>query len=97
MDFDNAARPLNTGPFACPCCGYTTLPVRGGDEICQVCFWEDDGQDDIDEDDVRGGPNHLLSLTQARENYRTLGACDERWLQQVRPPMDSERPTGEQT
>jgi hypothetical protein len=42
-----------------------TLNERGGWEICAVCFWEDDGQDDHDADNVRGGPNGALSLTQA--------------------------------
>jgi hypothetical protein len=30
---------------ACPCCGYLTLTEKAGDEICQICFWHDDGQD----------------------------------------------------
>jgi hypothetical protein len=38
-----------------------------------VCFWEDDGQDDIDADIVYGGPNGSLSLTQARHNYQERG------------------------
>jgi Cysteine-rich CPCC len=58
----------------CPCCFNQTLPVRGRFEICRVCFWEDDGQDDSDADVVRGGPNGELSLTQGRENYKTLQA-----------------------
>ena len=52
-------------PLRCPCCGCLTLGERGGYEICPVCFWEDDGQDDHDADVVRGGPNRALSLTQA--------------------------------
>ena len=47
-----------------------TLSERGGFEICSVCWWEDDGQDDADADVVRGGPNGDLSLTQARKNFR---------------------------
>ena len=42
--------------YRCPCCGYKTLPERGGFELCPVCFWEDDGQDDADADTIRGGP-----------------------------------------
>ena len=57
-------------PLRCPCCGCKTLRERGGFQICQVCFWEDDGQDDHDADVVRGGPNGRLSLTQARANYQ---------------------------
>jgi hypothetical protein len=75
----------------CPCCRSKTLPARGEDEICPVCFWEDDGQDDADADVVLGGPNGSLSLTQARENFRKLGACDARFLGKVRPPRPDER------
>jgi hypothetical protein len=53
------------GPYICPCCGYRTLLERGAYDICQVCFWEDDGQDDHDADVVRGGPSYELSLTAA--------------------------------
>jgi hypothetical protein len=42
--------------FRCPCCGFRTLNERGGYDICPVCFWEDDGQDDADANTVCGGP-----------------------------------------
>jgi hypothetical protein len=57
------------GPFRCPCCGFKTLAEQNAYEICPICLWEDDGQDDTDADSVRGGPNGGLSLTQARANY----------------------------
>ncbi len=79
-------------PVRCPCCLCKTLSERGGFDICSVCFWEDDGQDDYDADVVRGGPNGALSLTQARANYRRLGACEARFVQSVRPPTADERP-----
>jgi hypothetical protein len=79
-------RSRDDGPYACPCCGYVTLAERGGFEICPICFWEDDGQDDADADVVLGGPNGLLSLTQARRNFATFGACDERCRDFVRSP-----------
>jgi hypothetical protein len=82
------------GLVACPCCACLTLPTRGDYELCPVCFWEDDGQDDDDADVVRGGPNGLLSLTQARANYAAFGACDRTFLQKVRPPRPEERPVG---
>ena len=59
--------------FCCPCCGYPTLPERGGHDICELCNWEDDGQDDPQADEVRGGPNGSYSLAQARENFHTYG------------------------
>jgi len=79
------------GPFRCPCCRCLTLPERGGYELCPVCFWEDDGQDDADADVVRGGPNYTLSLSTARTNYARIGACEERVLPHVRPPRPEER------
>ena len=78
--------------YACPCCGNLTLPERGGFDICPVCFWEDDGQDNQDADVVRGGPNYALSLAAARENYSTIGACEERCVPHVRAPNPEELP-----
>ena len=78
--------------FACPCCGYLTLPVRGDFELCPVCFWEDDGQSDDDADEVVGGPNGSLSLTQARANFIAFGACDRQFVAKVRPPLPKEQP-----
>lgn len=77
---------------ACPCCAHLTLTVRGGFEICPVCFWEDDGQDDHDADKVRGGPNGDRSLHAARTNYAGCGACDDGSVQFVRGPLAHELP-----
>jgi hypothetical protein len=78
--------------YACPCCHSLTLEERGGFDICPICFWEDDGQDDADADIVRGGPNHALSLTQASENFLRIGAVEDRFLKNVRAPLPSEQP-----
>ena len=89
--FKNISEPwYSEKTFRCPCCKYKTLHSRGGFEICPVCFWEDDGQDDHDADEVRGGPNSTLSLTEAREAYKTIGATQERSLRYVRPPAPDE-------
>ncbi|MHA3979743.1 CPCC family cysteine-rich protein [Halovulum sp. GXIMD14794] len=55
--------------FLCPCCLLPTLSGRAAYNICQVCWWEDDGQDEADADDITCGPNHGHSLTQARRNF----------------------------
>ena len=80
--------------FACPCCGYLTLPSpsEATMRLCPVCFWEDDGQSDEDADEVFGGPNGSLSLTQARANFRAFGACDRQFVAKVRPPLPKEQP-----
>ena len=89
--FHNVNKPTEKQPtYRCPCCGFLTLCGRSGFEICPVCFWEDDGQDDHDADEVRGGPNGKLSLTQARENYRRCGAADKGHLPSIRKPLSTE-------
>ena len=74
--------------FPCPCCGHLTLNERASFEICEVCDWEDDGQDDADADIVRGGPNGGLSLTAARAAFTAANVkftglagqeCKRRW------------------
>lgn len=62
--------PLPGVRYPCPCCGYPMLSERGGYEICSLCGWEDDGQDDPHADEVWGGPNADYSLTEARDNFR---------------------------
>jgi hypothetical protein len=59
----------------CPCCDYYTLQKRGRHTVCPVCFWEDDGID-LDELDEVSSANHI-SLRQARANFIRLGAADE--------------------
>ncbi|MEQ1734270.1 MAG: CPCC family cysteine-rich protein [Bacteroidia bacterium] len=50
----------------CPSCGFATLTHRGHYELCDVCDWEDDNQDDATAHEVWGGPNSNLSLTESR-------------------------------
>lgn len=58
-----------TTRYTCPCCGFPTLHERKLYDSCTVCFWEDDGQDDTEADEVWGGPNGDYSLTDARSNF----------------------------
>jgi hypothetical protein len=63
-------KPTDAGIMVpCPCCGYPTLSQRNMYDICELCGWEDDGQDDENADKVFGGPNASYSLTQARANF----------------------------
>jgi hypothetical protein len=94
--FDEYTARLNSQPrdlpLRCLCCGCKTLSERTAFEICEVCFWEDDGQDDGDANDNRGGPNGSLSLAEARANYLRFGACEEKMVENVRPPRPDELP-----
>ena len=91
MVFTSISKPTESKPtYRCPCCHALTLQGRGGFEICPVCYWEDDGQDDHDADEVRGGPNGTLSLSAARANYKQHGASEARFIGSVRKPLPQE-------
>jgi hypothetical protein len=62
--------------YACPCCGRKSLEERATFDVCRVCWWEDDGQDNKDAHESYGGPNYGISLSQARYNYLTEGIYD---------------------
>jgi hypothetical protein len=66
-------RPWKQFPDTCPCCGYETIDGRGNYDICPICWWEDDGQDNDDANVVRSGPNSNVSLTRARISFLTHG------------------------
>lgn len=76
--------------YQCPCCGYYTFDCAtgGSDEICKVCFWQDDYVL-FNDPDFAGGPSKV-SLNQARINYKEFGACEERFLPYVRKPKPDE-------
>ena len=59
-----------------------TLGERMSYEICELCFWEDDGQD-LDALDMASGPNHGLTLRESRDNFLNYGACDRRMVKHV--------------
>ena len=77
----------------CEVCGYPTFAEdeRGRFFICTVCFWEDDGLHD-NPDEPCGGPNHDLSLNDARRHYKQFGACERDMIKHVRKPKPEEIP-----
>ena len=83
---------MSETPYPCPCCGYRTLPEPppGTHEICDVCFWEDDGIQ-FDHPDYEGGAN-AVSLNEARLNYRAFAVSEVRFKLAVRPPRPDEQP-----
>ena len=76
--------------YRCPCCGYKTLdlPPPNTFDICDVCFWEDDGVQ-FRRPDYRGGANDV-SLNEARANFRKFGAKEERFIGKTRKPYEDE-------
>jgi hypothetical protein len=86
---------MQTINVRCLCCGSRTLTAPGVFELCPVCWWLDDGQDEADADVVRGGPNGTLSLTAARANFLAYGASDPRFLGRVRAALPAECEAGQ--
>lgn len=75
---------------ACPCCKNLTLQHRAMYEICPVCWWEDDGQDDPNEI-AHASPNRV-TLAEAQANYAAFGAKSEAHKHLARAPGRRERP-----
>lgn len=76
--------------YKCPCCGYYTfehLPI-GELEICPVCCWYDDTECLENLDYIN--PCLGVSLKQARKNYLVNRVCKEKFLSEVRLPMENE-------
>lgn len=68
--FDNyiSQNGLKRTVMTCPSCGFPTLHFPAIHEICDVCNWQNDGQDDPDADREYGGPN-AISLTDSRIEF----------------------------
>ncbi|MBK5480864.1 hypothetical protein JFV29_02750 [Peribacillus sp. TH16] len=75
--------------FTCPCCGYKTLNEEPPDtyEICEICFWEDDGYQYKypDEDDANN-----ISFREAQQNFIKLGVSEGAFSKNVRKPKRSD-------
>ncbi|GEN74246.1 CPCC family cysteine-rich protein [Chryseobacterium lathyri] len=65
--------------FPCPCCNYKTIKDKGNYEICKVCFWEDDGNDDKSK---YSQVNHM-TLGEAKDNFKIKGAILDKFLKFV--------------
>lgn len=86
------SRPVINPRWPCPCCAYRTLEEKppGSYFICPVCFWEDDPVQ-FDDPTYRGGAN-VVSLDDARTNFKMFAASEERFKHNVRPPRSDEQP-----
>lgn len=80
--------------YTCPGCGFPTLRGRNEFNICDLCNWEDDGQDDnansiqdvLQEQGIfLAGPNGLLSL---KENRINIGRMLESYMELIDGEVD---------
>ncbi len=75
--------------FTCPCCGHLVFDeAPGSDDICPVCFWQDDVVQ-LRWPDIGGGANRP-SLIEAQGNVVRLGAVEERLVPFVRSATSTE-------
>lgn len=75
--------------FPCPACGHLVFAeAPGSDDICLVCFWEDD-LTQLRWPELAGAKNEV-SLKEAQRNFVELGASEERFRGDVRNATDSE-------
>ena len=75
--------------YKCACCGNYTL-IEKHDDICPVCYW----QEDIVQEkypDFEGGANEV-NLKQERENYKIFDVSDKMFIDKVRKPFSNELP-----
>jgi hypothetical protein len=76
---------MSAEPYPCPCCGHLVFAEPpGSDDICMICFWEDDATQ------LRfpelGDQTNWVPLAEAQRNYLKFGAIEERFAQDVRKP-----------
>lgn len=81
LDFKHEIEGVQEELSICPCCEYKTLPSKGEYDICPVCFWEDDGNNDPVS---YSSPNHM-TLAQGRKNFTEFGTMSQSSLQFVEP------------
>jgi hypothetical protein len=75
--------------FPCPCCGHLTFKEPpGSDDICPVCFWEDDSSQL--RFPLTGGGANRVSLSDAQSNYRESGASEVNLVRNCRPATTAE-------
>jgi len=74
--------------YPCPCCGYMIFgEPPGSNDICPICFWEDD-LSQLRFPTITGA-NHV-SLIEGQKNYAVTRACELRMLPHVRSPTLSD-------
>ena len=73
---------LKNASVHCPCCNFISLSQQDSFEICPICFW----QNDVLDDEGYSGANGI-TLQEAKENYRKIGACSEEMIKNILPKL----------
>lgn len=77
--------------YQCPCCRFWTIFDEcppGTYQICPVCNWEDDNVQYYDPN-FRGGANEM-SLNEAQNSYKLIGAISREATKYTRSPKSNE-------
>ena len=72
-----------TNRCPCPCCGHVVFAGPGSDDICPICFWQDDIVQ-LRWPDMPGGANGV-SLLEAQQNFIDHKVSEIRFAKNVRP------------
>jgi len=76
---------MSATPYPCPCCGHQVFAEPpGSDDICMICFWEDDAAQ-LRFPQLADATN-IVCLAEAQQNYAKFGAIEERFAGDVRKP-----------
>ncbi len=67
--------PLPRDYYTCACCGYPTIEEPQTLEVCYLCLWKDNGQDDPHANEYWRGAYYGLTLSAAREHFAAYVAC----------------------
>jgi len=65
----------------CFCCGYNTLNKRGEYFICNVCYWEDDGNNEL----YKYSNVNKMTLFEAKENFIKSSVISDKFQNRVDP------------
>lgn len=76
--------------YPCPCCGHLVFTDGpGSDDICPICFWEDDIVQ-LAFPNLVGGANKT-SLIESQQNFIKYGVCERRFIKNVKESRTNDK------
>jgi len=76
--------------LACPVCEFRTFETLGAWDNCPICGWNSDPMQEAMHDEPIG--SNGISLNQARQNYKTMGAITKEKLAKLDPEEKQKYP-----